>query len=72
MGQKENQVGLVLHAMDHGLISKIKYYLNIVHEYGVQIAKKVLCATPCFKIFHTNQHYKNILLNLRFPVQVDN
>ena len=34
-GQKENQVGLVLHAMDHGQISKIKYYLNIVHEYGV-------------------------------------
>ena len=34
--------------------------------------KKVLCATPYFKIFHTNQHYKNILLNLRFPVQVYN
>ena len=34
--------------------------------------KKVLCATPCFKIFHTHQHYKNILLNLRFPPQVDN
>ena len=34
--------------------------------------KKVLCTTPCFKIFHTNQHYKNSLLNLRFPAQVDN
>ena len=34
--------------------------------------KIVLCATPCFKIFHTNQHYKYIQLNLRFPAQVDN
>ena len=34
--------------------------------------KKVLCATPCFKIFHTSQHYKNILLNRRFPAQGDN
>ena len=34
--------------------------------------KKVLCATPCFKIFHTSQHYKNILLNMRFPAEADN
>ena len=33
--------------------------------------KKVLCATPCFKVFHTNQNYKIFLLSTRFPVVVD-
>ena len=50
-GQKENQVGLVLHAMDHGQISKIKYYLNIVHEYGVQLAKKFYVQHLASKFF---------------------
>ena len=50
-GQKENQVGLVLQAMDHGQISKIKYYLNIVHEYGVQFAKKFYVQHLASKFF---------------------
>ena len=33
--------------------------------------KKVLCATPCFKVFHTNQNDKNFLLSKRFPVAVE-
>ena len=33
--------------------------------------KKVLCATPCFKVFHTNQNYKKNLFSKRFPVVVD-
>ena len=33
--------------------------------------KKVLCATPCFKVFHTNQNYKKFLLSKRFPIVVD-
>ena len=45
-----------------------KYYSRI----WCGTCKKVLCATPCFKIFHTSQHYKNILLNMRFPVKTDN
>ena len=34
--------------------------------------KKVLCATPCFKVFHTNPNYKIFLLSKRFPVVLDN
>ena len=71
-GLKENQVGLALHVMDHGLTSKIKYYQNVAQEYGVELVKKFLCATPGFKIFHTSQHYKNILLNRRFPAEAEN
>ena len=34
--------------------------------------KKVLYATPCFKIFHTSPNYKNILLNMRFSPKANN
>ena len=69
-GQKENQVGLVLHVMVHGLISKTKYYLNVVQEYGVQLVKKFYVQHLASRFFSiiVSQHYKNILLNLRFPV----
>ena len=41
--KKENQVGLVLHAMDHGLISKIKNYLNVVHDMVCKLQKSFMC-----------------------------
>ena len=28
--------------------------------------KKVLCVTPCFDIFHTNENYREVLLEKRF------
>ena len=50
-GLKENQVGLVLHVMDHGLTSKIKYYQNIAQEYGVELVKKFCVQHPASKFF---------------------
>ena len=46
MGLKENQVGLILHVMDHGLTSKIKYYQNVAQEYGVELVKKFCVQHP--------------------------
>ena len=37
--------------MDHGLISKIKYYLNIVHKYSVQLAKRFYVQHLASKFF---------------------
>ena len=49
--QKENQVGLVLHVMDHGLTSKIKYCQNVAQEYGVELVKKFCVQHPASKFF---------------------
>ena len=68
---KEKQVDLVLHAMDHGMILGIKEYQRGVLEFGVKFAKKC-CVTPCFDIFHMKENYKEILLNMRYPVQGGN
>ena len=62
-GTKENQVGLVLCAMDHGLISKIKYHLNIVHEYGVQIAKK-------FYVQHLASNFSTLISIIKIFCQI--
>ena len=50
-GLKENQVGFVLHVMDHGLTSKIKYYQNVAQEYGVELVKRFCVQHPASKIF---------------------
>ena len=31
-----------------------------------KVCKKVLCVTPCFETFHTNENYKEVLLEMRF------
>ena len=31
-----------------------------------KVCKKVLCVTPCFDIFHTNENFRELLLQMRF------
>ena len=36
-----------------------------------KVCKRVLCVTPCFDIFHTNENFKDILLEMRFGNKTD-
>ena len=36
-----------------------------------KVCKKVLCVTPCFDIFHTNENFKDVLLEMRFGNKTD-
>ena len=66
MEVRENQAGLALLVMDHGLIYAQKGFQRDALVFGMEHTKKPLCITPCFKIFHTEENYKAILLAKRF------
>ena len=36
-----------------------------------KVCKKVLCVASCFDIFHTNENFKDILLEMRFGNKTD-